>query len=188
MAKRPPGYWKKLYREHREQRIREACEWQQRNRPHRKKYMHRYYKENPERFRLTPRLLARKRKRRNSRYRNDPEFRRTILAAAKADRIKYPTRRANQMLREYKAPFKTYEEAVASQGGKCAICRTTNGADIRGYRFHVDHCHETGIYRGMLCSNCNLGLGKFRNHPELFERAAMYLRAQERQSKANKQG
>ena len=41
---------------------------------------------------------------------------------------------------------------------------------------HLDHCHETGATRGILCPSCNQGLGKFREDAALLEAAARYLR------------
>jgi len=67
-----------------------------------------------------------------------------------------------------------FDELVALQEGQCAICR---GDEPGGKgNWHVDHDHETGRIRGLLCGDCNLGLGKFRDRPDLLELAAAYLR------------
>jgi hypothetical protein len=52
---------------------------------------------------------------------------------------------------------------------ECIICGE--------YANQVDHCHTTGKVRGLLCVNCNTGLGKFKDDPELLEFARMYLLA-----------
>ena len=67
-----------------------------------------------------------------------------------------------------------YFSILKSQGGKCALCG--DGECQSGKRFAVDHCHETGAVRGILCYNCNTGLGKFRDSPDILEKAAEYLR------------
>lgn len=65
---------------------------------------------------------------------------------------------------------------AAAQGGVCAICG--NGAeDTQHGLLHVDHCHDKGHVRGLLCSPCNLALGLFRDNPALLRRAAEYLEA-----------
>ncbi|MBE7189396.1 endonuclease VII domain-containing protein, partial [Jatrophihabitans endophyticus] len=56
------------------------------------------------------------------------------------------------------------------QNGVCAICLEAPAA-------HVDHDHETGRVRGLLCFNCNGALGQFRDRPDLMSRAAIYLTA-----------
>lgn len=58
-----------------------------------------------------------------------------------------------------------------SQGGRCAIC----GADLATGRMAIDHCHRTGYIRGLLCRDCNLGLGLFRDNMHNLKRAAKYL-------------
>lgn len=58
-------------------------------------------------------------------------------------------------------------ELVAT--GECVICGE------RGSKMAVDHCHKTGKVRGLLCMECNLGLGKFKDDPQLLEFARIYL-------------
>lgn len=59
-----------------------------------------------------------------------------------------------------------------SQGGKCAVCKNELQG---GQREHIDHCHDTGIVRGILCSECNTGIGKLGDSAELLRIAANYL-------------
>ena len=74
----------------------------------------------------------------------------------------------------------TFERMLKSQGGGCAICETKLGMVRAGkqLRLCVDHCHSTGMVRGILCNSCNNGLGRFKDDPELLERAARYLKNQ----------
>jgi predicted nucleic acid-binding Zn ribbon protein len=67
-----------------------------------------------------------------------------------------------------------YEALLASQDGKCAICRTDTWP---GKGPHVDHDHNgSGMVRGILCHKCNLGLGKFDDRVDLLEAAIAYLK------------
>ena len=66
-----------------------------------------------------------------------------------------------------------YDQLWQSQDGRCAICRTDTPGGRGG--FHVDHCHVSGAVRGLLCNNCNQGLGKFADDPDRLRTAANYL-------------
>jgi hypothetical protein len=68
---------------------------------------------------------------------------------------------------------------LASQGGGCAICGRL--PDRLG-SLHLDHDHATGTLRGLLCVDCNHGLGKFRDDVELLAAAIEYLRRTRRPS------
>jgi hypothetical protein len=61
-----------------------------------------------------------------------------------------------------------FDRLVRLQGGVCAICGRTDPE-------HVDHSHETGAVRGILCFNCNGGLGQFRDSIDALLAAAAYL-------------
>lgn len=60
---------------------------------------------------------------------------------------------------------------LAAQGGRCAICRQEPGRRA----LDVDHSHETGAVRGLLCELCNKGLGCFRDSLDALRRAVVYL-------------
>lgn len=73
-------------------------------------------------------------------------------------------------------------EMLEKQGGLCLLCDRpiSWGKKESGQRdsssAHIDHSHETGAVRGILCARCNHGLGQFFDDPSLLERAALYLR------------
>lgn len=66
-----------------------------------------------------------------------------------------------------------YENMFREQLGCCLICRR-NQAEFK-VKLGIDHDHNTGKVRGLLCHDCNTGLGKFRDSPELLYRAAQYI-------------
>ena len=68
-----------------------------------------------------------------------------------------------------------------AQEGKCACCEvdlpnpaTTKTKHGRG-QWHLDHCHETGVIRGLLCHRCNMGLGMFKDSSLRLQQAIRYL-------------
>lgn len=67
-------------------------------------------------------------------------------------------RREYDLLRRYGLTRASYDALLTEQQGVCAICATTDPG--RGHRFFsVDHDHSTGEVRGLLCNNCNVGIG-----------------------------
>jgi len=66
-----------------------------------------------------------------------------------------------------------YQAIYEHQGGRCFICRRATGAKKK---LSVDHCHETGMVRGLLCLGCNRNvLGHLRDRVDSLERAIEYL-------------
>lgn len=64
-------------------------------------------------------------------------------------------------------------EIYTLQNGKCAICRTSELELTK--RLHIDHNHETGNVRGLLCAKCNSGLGMFQDSIKILLNAVEYL-------------
>lgn len=81
-------------------------------------------------------------------------------------------RRKYRLAAKYGLTPAAFDELLASQGGRCVIC----GTDApRGHGWAVDHCHNTLIVRGVLCSPCNTGIGQFKDDPARLRAAAEYL-------------
>ncbi|WAU80726.1 endonuclease VII domain-containing protein [Streptomyces sp. Qhu-G9] len=76
--------------------------------------------------------------------------------------------RADRLKRNYGLTEAERDEMIASQKGLCVIC-------LKAPAVQVDHCHKTGRVRGVLCFNCNSGLGLLRDDPDVMYRAADYL-------------
>ena len=72
------------------------------------------------------------------------------------------------------------DKMLDEQGGLCAICSEELSVKVKAKnKACVDHCHESNTIRGILCYQCNVGLGSFKDNIELFERAIKYLEEKE---------
>lgn len=76
-------------------------------------------------------------------------------------------------MQNYGITVEQYDEMLAKQGGCCAICGDLPGSTKR--KFHVDHDHQTGRVRGILCMRCNLVLGYAKETPAVLSAAILYL-------------
>lgn len=139
---------------------------------------------------------------RRKRYATDPDYRDAVLArnrrwaeshpeAMRESRAAYyaregerlrarqrerhnhrrPLRRAYELDRHYGITPEEYDAMLARQAGACGVCGCRPAGAL-----HVDHDHESGAVRGLLCGSCNLGLGKLGDSIEALERALAYLR------------
>lgn len=77
-------------------------------------------------------------------------------------------------LNKYNMTIAQFDQLLEDQGKQCAICKTKTPGGSKG-RFCIDHCHETGIVRGLLCVNCNQMLGHSKDSIETLRKAAVYL-------------
>lgn len=89
----------------------------------------------------------------------------------------------------YGITLEDYDKMFEAQKGLCAICgnpetvKRKNDTAIR--RLAIDHDHRTGKIRGLLCGDCNVGLGKFKDSANIIDKAAKYLFTHEVHSSNN---
>lgn len=118
------------------------------------------YAANPEKFKARAKAARAK----------NPEASR---ASSKRWKDAHPeARRAQNLKKNFGLTIEQYDALLLAQGGTCAICREVCGT---GKRLAVDHDHETGEIRGLLCFDCNSGIGKLKDNRALLLRAAEYL-------------
>ncbi len=86
---------------------------------------------------------------------------------------------ANHRFRSYGLSKEDYNEMLDNQGGTCAICKREEWSRAsvtnKVKALAVDHCHDTGNVRGLLCRACNLGIGYFEDNIESLDEAIKYL-------------
>lgn len=95
----------------------------------------------------------------------------------KAQRAKKPEQyaaysRKHLLKKNFGLTTEAYDLMLDAQSGVCAICKSEC---TKGYRLAVDHDHKTGRIRALLCSGCNLGIGNFRESPDVLAAAVEYL-------------
>jgi hypothetical protein len=155
-------------------------EWRAKNKEKLQKYFKEYYvahaeekraatkawrKNNPERFKQNTSAY----KKRHRRALNEKQI---------EYRLSTPERQLDYCLSgKYGISLETYKDMVEAQGGLCLICggpetRKLNGSVLR---LSVDHCHETGNVRGLLCASCNKGIGLLGDDPARLLAAIDYL-------------
>jgi hypothetical protein len=137
----------------------------------RKEYMRQYYAANRLTWnRRTPEQRAARNQRRREQYAQSASVRQQAKAQAKDYRERNPLR---QRMTHYGLDQDDYELMV-DRG--CAICH----ADFEfcpNLKPHIDHDHQTGKVRGVLCQPCNLALGHVRDDPAVVASMLRYLLA-----------
>lgn len=97
----------------------------------------------------------------SARYANNPILRRKTNEIARTSRLR----------KLYKITDQEFESLSVKQNKSCAICLKQSDQ-----RLNIDHCHITGSVRGLLCWNCNIGLGYFKDNIEFLDKAIKYLK------------
>ena len=93
------------------------------------------------------------------------------LKELEPEKLKARTRRYS-LKKLYGLTVEGFDAIVEGQCGLCAICGDPLG---EGLSVHVDHDHNTGAVRSVLCHFCNVGLGAFRERPDILYSAIEYI-------------
>jgi|DEB0MinimDraft_6_1074348.scaffolds.fasta_scaffold220759_1 hypothetical protein len=83
------------------------------------------------------------------------------------------TNKRNKIVKRYGISLEDYNFMFERQNGCCAICNTHQSKLNRSLA--VDHCHDSGKVRGLLCVNCNIGIGQFKDSVVFLNGAIAYL-------------
>lgn len=121
-----------------------------------------YYRERER----DPVVRAAQRKRARDKIRIDPE---------RSRRLTLRTRNKDLRIR-YGITLAEYDARLSAQGGVCACCQSAAPGYPSGRSFAVDHDHETGVIRGLICSKCNKGIGLLGDNAAGVAKALAYLR------------
>lgn len=141
--------WSKI---HREERIEYSKKWKRENRDHYNEWVRKDRLKNPDKYKKW----------------------------AKISRERAGNMRVlKESLSLRKISIEEYNKMFESQNGRCAICNEIETRKSRKEgnicRLTIDHCHKTDKVRGLLCHECNTGLGKFKDNIELLLNAMAYL-------------
>jgi protein-arginine kinase activator protein McsA len=134
-------------------------------------------KENAEQIRIRSKIYndnhVEQRKAKKREYLSNPDNLEKSRAYAREYAKKNPHLQRERLFKQYGLTAQQYEDMLKSQNFGCAIC----GAKKNGRKknFVIDHCHSSNKVRGLLCTQCNAGLGNYKDSPDLLRKAINYL-------------
>lgn len=169
-----PEFWEK-------EKIRRKKQWEDYDSEYKKKREAKSYAIKKEKYESDPefrkKILAKQSEWRKEQWANNPEYREKIKAQLKKARDNNPEFRKNarksNLKRQYGMTPEEYDQMLEEQDGRCKICGTHQSELKR--RLAIDHCHKSGKIRGLLCADCNTGIGHLKDDPKILEKAKQYL-------------
>jgi len=91
----------------------------------------------------------------------------------------FDRRRNTELKRNYGIYLEDYKKMKEAQNNCCATCKRNESELKRSLM--VDHCHDSGKIRGLLCDECNLSLGKIKDNIETLKNMILYLKNNSRE-------
>ena len=101
--------------------------------------------------------------------------RRKQMSAADKKRYQSVARRDTHLMRTYLINQSIYDHLLLMQDGHCALCPATESGRKDDRYLIVDHCHETGDVRGLVCHHCNIMLGGAKDNITTLQNGISYL-------------
>lgn len=119
----------------------------------------------------------------DAKNKNNQEMRTCLKCRSLRERVSLPApvdisileKNGKYIEKTYGISLKEYERLYILQNGLCAICHNPETRNLNAFLV-VDHDHNTGKVRGLLCGNCNSGLGFFKDSQENLNSAKQYLK------------
>jgi len=173
-------YMRKWHAAHREERNAQARDRLAQRTPEQKKekkrYLQSWHARNKDKVKAyRDQTKDRRNTRRRERYAQDENHRNALKAQSSTWYRDHPGKKKNQrLLYHHQISLTEFQALLISQQGACAICGHSDLSDKNFFPV-VDHCHTSKKVRGLLCMNCNMGLGKFKDNPLFLQAALTYL-------------
>ena len=142
--------------------------WREQNKEKLREYQRKAYKKNKER------ILAYKEEYRQKHAERIRENQRNYNKRNANDTIHKEKKRHRALFRKYGITPERYFALEAAQNYTCALCARTADQERFGF-LNVDHCHETGAVRGLLCTPCNHAIGILGDNAEGLRKALNYI-------------
>lgn len=116
-------------------------------------------------------------RKRSAKYRAD-HYEKLRIAKKEYTKTHGEQARARQLVRVFGISAVDYQSLLDKQNGECAVCGSRDPGSKRVKRFFVDHNHDTGKVRGLLCCNCNVAVGMLKDSVGRAYAIAKYLESQ----------
>ena len=116
------------------------------------------------------RTTPEKRKKTLEKYNNTPERKASMAEYYRNNKDKAVNR---QMMVNYGITLSEYNQLLDKQKGLCYICESHHTSQTR--RLHIDHCHNSGKIRSLLCVNCNTALGLLKEDSNRVKKMIEYI-------------
>lgn len=171
--------WKSEYAQRRREKYqtdiseRERRKSQCRTTEENKQYMAEYYKSNPDKFKV--RDNDERNRLRRKHYKSNSEHREKCKLLANKYAKENPHKRIERVIKSYGITLSQFNIILTEQNNRCKICGKEFDRNRRK-SMAIDHCHTTNKVKGILCTNCNCGIGHFKDNIESLQKAILYLR------------